>query len=44
MADARSALCGGRALPMQVAHPAVGAAVADHSTFRHDLCPACGAR
>ncbi|WP_304523926.1 oxygenase MpaB family protein [Actinokineospora sp. PR83] len=39
MADARTALCGGRALLMQVAHPAVGAAVADHSTFRHDPWP-----
>ena len=39
MADARTALCGGRALLMQVAHPAVGAAVADHSRFRQDPWP-----
>jgi uncharacterized protein (DUF2236 family) len=39
MADVRTALCGGRALLMQVAHPAVGAAVADHSTFREDPWP-----
>ncbi|HVK20113.1 MAG TPA: oxygenase MpaB family protein [Actinokineospora sp.] len=39
MADARTFLCGGRALLLQVAHPAVGAAVRDHSNFRTDPWP-----
>ncbi|CRK61111.1 hypothetical protein [Alloactinosynnema sp. L-07] len=39
MADARTFLCGGRALLLQVAHPAVGAAVRDHSTFKTDPWP-----
>ncbi|WP_436493327.1 oxygenase MpaB family protein [Actinokineospora sp. HUAS TT18] len=39
MADARTFLCGGRALVLQVAHPAVGAAVLEHSTFKTDPWP-----
>lgn len=34
--DWRGLLCGGRALLLQVAHPVVGAGVAEHSDFRAD--------
>ncbi|SDD82392.1 oxygenase MpaB family protein [Actinokineospora iranica] len=39
MADVRTALCSGRALLMQVSHPAVGAAVAKFSDFRTNPWP-----